>query len=158
MDHLTVFSPIGPLLLTASPDGLCGVELLPQAPCTGQDGGSPLLEQAAAELEEYFAGTRREFTVPLDLRGTPFQRSVWKALRRIPYGKTASYAQIASAVGRPRACRAVGMACHRNPVLLFVPCHRVVASDGSLGGFACGLPAKQFLLHWEQSYASAHAF
>lgn len=158
MNELTVLCPLGSLRLTAVPEGLCGAELLPDTVCAGHCGGSPLLEQAAAELEEYFAGTRREFTVPLALRGTPFQCSVWEALRRIPYGGTSTYARIAAAVDRPRASRAVGMACHRNPVLLFVPCHRVVASDGGLGGFACGLPAKQFLLDRERTVLSAHPF
>ena len=87
--------------------------------------------------------------MPLCLRGTPFQRRVWEALRAIPYGETRTYSEIAAAVGSPRASRAVGMACHRNPVLLFVPCHRVVAAGGRLGGFACGSETKQFLLTLE---------
>ena len=107
--------------------------------------------QVETQLAEYFAGRRRKFTARLDLRGTPFQRKVWEALLRIPYGETRSYADIARQIGRPRAFRAVGMANHWNPVAILVPCHRVVASDGALGGYASGLRMKNFLLDLEQS-------
>jgi methylated-DNA-[protein]-cysteine S-methyltransferase len=115
------------------------------------DGGAALAHRAIAEIAEFLEGRRREFTVPLDLSGTPFQMRVWKALRRIPYGQTRSYADIARAVGRPKAARAVGMANHWNPVAIVVPCHRVVASDGSLGGYAGGLEMKTWLLSLEAS-------
>lgn len=110
-----------------------------------------LARRALAEIAEFLDGRRRKFTVPLDLRGTPFQMQVWKALLRIPYGETRSYGEIARAVGRPKAARAVGMANHTNPVAIVVPCHRVVASDGSLGGYAGGLEMKSRLLRLEAS-------
>ena len=101
------------------------------------------------ELEEYFAGTRREFTFPLDLRGTDFQLACWNALLKIPYGETRSYADIARAVGRPQGFRAVGMANNRNPIAIVVPCHRVIASDGTLCGYGGGLDLKRRLLELE---------
>jgi len=107
------------------------------------------IRAAAAQLDEYFAGRRTAFDLPLDARGTDFQRSVWEALKAIPYGQTRSYGQIARAVGRPRACRAVGMANHRNPIAIVIPCHRVVREGGGLGGYAGGLAAKECLLGLE---------
>jgi len=117
--------------------------------------GARWAHQAARELEEYFAGRRSEFSVPLDLDGTPFQKKVWKALRTIPYGETRSYGQIARQVGNPRGARAVGMANHENPVAIVVPCHRVIASDGGLGGYGGGLKKKSFLLWHEQQGRAA---
>lgn len=108
-----------------------------------------LLRQAARELAEYFAGTRREFTFPVAPAGTPFQQAVWAALRTIPFGQTRTYGQIAAQIGRPTACRAVGMANNRNPVAIVVPCHRVVGSGGGLTGYAGGLGVKAFLLELE---------
>jgi methylated-DNA-[protein]-cysteine S-methyltransferase len=107
--------------------------------------------RAAQELKEYAAGERRRFTVPLDLEGTSFQQKVWQALRTIPYGETRSYGEIARQVGNPRAARAVGMANHENPIAVMVPCHRVIAGDGSLGGYAGGLAKKSRLLELERS-------
>ena len=121
-----------------------------QAPAEDEPGSSPLLEQAAAEVAEYLAGKRREFSVPVKAKGTSFQKNVWAALRQIPFGETRSYGQIAEAVGSPKGARAVGMACNRNPVLLMIPCHRVVGSTGKLVGFACGLPMKERLLNLER--------
>jgi methylated-DNA-[protein]-cysteine S-methyltransferase len=109
-------------------------------------------EQAARELQEYLAGQRRRFRVPLDLKGTPFQRRVWKALCDIPYGQTRSYGEIARRIGQPGAARAVGMGNHTNPVAIVVPCHRVIASDGSLGGYAGGLKRKLHLLSLEEEH------
>jgi O-6-methylguanine DNA methyltransferase len=103
----------------------------------------------ARELEEYFAGHRREFSFPLDLRGTEFQLACWRALREIPYGETRTYADIARAVGKPTGFRAVGMANNRNPVAIVVPCHRVIASDGTLCGYGGGLDVKRKLLELE---------
>ncbi len=102
-----------------------------------------------AQLEEYFSGTRREFTFPLDLRGTDFQLACWRALSAIPYGKTRTYADIARAIGKPHAFRAVGMANNRNPIAIVVPCHRVIASDGTLCGYGGGLDVKRRLLELE---------
>ena len=101
------------------------------------------------QLDEYFAGTRRSFDLPLDLRGPEFYRRCWQALMRIPYGETWSYARLAAEVGAPRSFRAVGQANHHNPVAIIVPCHRVIASDGSLAGFGGGLAVKEFLLKLE---------
>ncbi|MCZ6729638.1 MAG: methylated-DNA--[protein]-cysteine S-methyltransferase [SAR324 cluster bacterium] len=116
-----------------------------------KDKGARLARRAVAELNEYVDGRRKWFTVPLDLQGTPFQLKVWRALLKIPYGKTRSYQQIARAVGNPRASRAVGMANHYNPVAIIVPCHRVIAGDGSLGGYAGGLQRKTQILRMERA-------
>jgi methylated-DNA-[protein]-cysteine S-methyltransferase len=109
-----------------------------------------VLDRAARELDEYLAGTRRSFDLPLAPRGTPFQRAVWEALTAIPYGTTATYAQLATAVGRPAAVRAVGQANGRNPIAVVVPCHRVVGADGSLTGYAGGTDRKAALLDLER--------
>ena len=107
---------------------------------------TPVLRAAARQIKEYMAGKRRDFDLPLAPAGTPFQMDVWQALLRIPYGKTVSYADIAAAVGRPRAVRAVGNAVGRNPVPIVIPCHRVIASGGGIGGFSCGLAIKRKLM------------
>lgn len=112
-------------------------------------GSSPFLERVKRELIEYFRGERREFTIPLSPEGTSFQRSVWTALQKIPYGEIRSYKDIAEAVGHVNASRAVGRANGENPIIIIVPCHRVVQSDGSLGGYTGGLSIKKYLLHLE---------
>lgn len=109
-----------------------------------------LSEYAYGELRAYFDGTRSRFTFPIAPEGTPFQQEVWTALRAIPYGETRTYGQVAAAVGRPRAARAVGMANHCNPLLIVTPCHRVVGANGALTGFAAGLDMKRALLALEQ--------
>lgn len=114
-----------------------------------RDDAAPAIAAAARQLTEYFAGKRREFDLPLDAHGTPFQKRVWNALRRIPYGETRSYGDIARAAGSPKGARAVGMANHNNPIGIVVPCHRVIASDGSLGGYGGGLELKRRLLELE---------
>lgn len=143
-------SPIGTLGLVDDGTGLSRV-FLRQAgrEWAGRSGETELTGWAAAELEEYFSGRRREFSVPLSPHGTPFQLAVWEALRRVPYGQTRTYGEIAAAVGRPGAARAVGMANHDNPLLIFTPCHRVVGKGGALTGFACGLEVKRWLLALE---------
>jgi methylated-DNA-[protein]-cysteine S-methyltransferase len=151
-------SPLGVLSVACSDKGVRSVAL--GKPETDRkstvDGRATVLaKQAIAEMQEYVAGERKRFTVPLDLRGTEFQMKVWKALLRIPYGETRSYQQIAREVGNPRASRAVGMANHYNPVAIVVPCHRVVASDGSLGGYAGGLKLKEKILELERTYAAS---
>lgn len=118
-------------------------------PCSGSC-KTPLLQNAALQLEEYLAGTRREFDLPLAPKGTPFQQAIWKALLDIPYGDTRSYAQIAHAVGNPKACRAVGMANHNNPIAVIIPCHRVIGKNGKLTGYAGGIDKKDALLLLEQ--------
>ena len=109
----------------------------------------PLLSNAARQLEEYFSARRRVFDLLLDLRGTPFQRRVWQQLVKIPYGSTVSYAEVSRRIHSPRAWRAVGSAVGQNPVPIIVPCHRVIGSDGSLGGFGGGLSLKGHLLELE---------
>ena len=159
-------SAIGPLFLAASNRGLVALEFDARLP--GQQSIRPnprhlreeqqgvVFEDAPRrmqgytnELEEYFAGKRREFTFPLDLRGTEFQLACWRALLAIPYGETRTYADVARAVGKPNAFRAVGMANNRNPVAIVVPCHRVIASDGTLCGYGGGLDLKRKLLELE---------
>ena len=110
-----------------------------------------LIQTAASQLQEYLDGKRREFSLPLLLEGTPFQKAVWKALLDIPYGETRSYRDIAETIGNPKAVRAVGMANNRNPISFIVPCHRVIGADGSLVGYGGGLALKQQLLDLEKS-------
>lgn len=114
--------------------------------------GAPLLDQVEAELAEYLNGVRRAFTLPLDLRGTSFQRAVWQALLAVPYGQTISYGVLAARTGYPRAARAVGGAMRANPVAVVVPCHRVLPADGSLGCYGGGRERKRFLLQLEGAY------
>jgi O-6-methylguanine DNA methyltransferase len=111
----------------------------------------PLVDKLSQELAEYFAGRRREFSIPLDLRGTDFQRAVWRAIGAIPYGQTRTYGDIAAATGRPRAVRAAGTATGNNRVPILIPCHRVIAAQGRLGGFSGGLDAKRRLLALERA-------
>ena len=114
-----------------------------------QDDGP--FKAVAIQLAEYFAGQRQVFDVPLKLEGTPFQQTIWQALARIPYGVTMTYAQLASQIGKPQACRAVGNANGRNPVSIIIPCHRVIGTNGRLTGYAGGLDNKQWLLELERS-------
>lgn len=117
------------------------------------DGGrtsSAVLDAAARQIDEYFAGERKRFDLPLRMQGTPFQLAVWRALCDIPYGETRCYEQIALAVGNPRAVRAVGMANHRNRLPIVIPCHRVVGKNGKLVGYAGGLDIKEKLIAWER--------
>lgn len=111
---------------------------------------TPLLKLAAVEILEYLAGKRKEFDVPLAPEGTPFQKSVWNALQTIPYGETATYGEIAAAVGNPKAARAIGRANHDNPIAILIPCHRVVGANGKLTGYAAGLEIKSALLAIEK--------
>jgi methylated-DNA-[protein]-cysteine S-methyltransferase len=112
---------------------------------------TPLIKKTAAQIDEYLSGKRKQFTIPLALQGTEFQVAVWRELQNIPFGETRSYKDIAAAIGRPKAVRAVGMANNRNPIVLIVPCHRVIGHDGSLTGYGGGLPLKRRLLELEQS-------
>ncbi|HEY0505011.1 MAG TPA: methylated-DNA--[protein]-cysteine S-methyltransferase [Lysobacter sp.] len=147
-------SPVGPLLLAASDEGLHLIEFQrPRHPMARvaewRPGENDVIRLVARQLREYFAGQRRDFELPLAPRGTDFQQAVWHTLASIPYGATISYAQLAQRVGRPSAVRAVGAANGRNPLPLVLPCHRVIGSDGSLTGFGGGLPTKEFLLRME---------
>lgn len=143
-------TPVGPVTVTATERAVTAVRFGAAEPAVGQAGDlPPMLRQAVEELREYFAGERREFTLPLAPAGTPFQQQVWAALREIPYGATCSYGRIAGRIGRPKACRAVGMANNRNPIAIVVPCHRVVGASGALVGYAAGLEVKEKLLALE---------
>ncbi len=141
-------APVGELVITYQ-DG--AVIALKRADATAlpEDAPNALTEAVCQQLDEYFAGTRTAFDFPLRLQGTPFQEKVWAALRDIPYGETRSYQQIAQAIGQPKACRAVGMANHRNPIYIVVPCHRVVGANGALTGYGGGLDMKKALLELE---------
>lgn len=154
MIYRHIDSPVGPLLLVGSDAGLHLIEFhMPRHPMPRGDdwreGDHPVLRETQAQLEDYFAGKRRRFDLPLAPRGTEFQRQVWWELANIPFGTTISYAQLAARVGRPAATRAVGAANGRNPVPIVLPCHRVIGADGSLTGFGGGLPTKQYLLQLE---------
>jgi len=122
-----------------------------KTPVGFENGETPLIKKAAAQLGEYFDGKRKDFDLPLALHGTDFQLTVWKELQNIPYGETRSYGQLAAIVGNPKASRAVGMANNRNPIVIIVPCHRVIGHNGSLTGFGGGLELKRQLLELEQN-------
>lgn len=146
---LVIPSPVGPLTL-AEQDGALTHLLFGRVDLAGYtEGGTELLHRAARELEEYFAGNRRAFDLPLNPSGTEFQKRVWAALEEIPYGETRTYREIAAAAGCPKGYRAVGMANHQNPISIIVPCHRVIGSDGKLTGYGGGLEVKEFLLELE---------
>ncbi len=153
-------SPVGPLFLAASEKGLVRLEFESRVQVLNP-GAVKLTESREAlaphlqQLEEYFAGQRREFSIPLDLRGTEFQLKCWRALLEIPYGETRSYGDLARAIGHPQAFRAVGMSNNRNPIAIIVPCHRVIASDGSLCGYGGGLDIKRKLLDLERAQSSS---
>ena len=145
-------TPIGGLVLLASANGLAGLffahRVDPEGLVAG-DNSNEFLNAAEKQLQEYFAGTRTKFEVPLDVLGTEFQRAVWRELSRIPFGTTRSYAGIAERIGKPKSVRAVGAANGSNPVSVIVPCHRVIGADGSLTGFGGGLALKRALLEFE---------
>ena len=153
MDHLTWTtheSPLGPLTLVASPRGLRALSYdddAPRPPAARRP--PPALARAAAQLDEYFAGARTAFDLDLDLHGSPLQVRVWGELRRIPFGRTVTYRELAEAVGRPDIVRGVAGAVARTPVPIVVPCHRVIGSDGSLRGYVGGLERKASLLAHE---------
>jgi methylated-DNA-[protein]-cysteine S-methyltransferase len=151
MRHWTILdSPIGPLTLVDSGAGLSGLYFPGRAPALdGEARVSRVLYVAATQLEEYFAGHRRDFQIDLDLRGNPFKQAVWSELRQIPYGTTVSYKELAARIGRPDRIRAVGGAVGATPVPIVVPCHRVVGSDGSLTGYGGGVERKRALLDLE---------
>jgi O-6-methylguanine DNA methyltransferase len=161
--HFSVYdSPVGRLTIGVSDRGLLLVDLRGGPPASDRrrhwvessDRTAPFI----AELREYFAARRREFTLPLDLRGTEFQLRCWRALAQIPYGETRTYADLARAVGSPKGFRAVGAANHDNPVPIVVPCHRVIGSNGTLCGFGGGLEMKRALLELEGAAISSTLF
>ena len=162
-------SPIGILKITETDgkitglyphryeDGcICGVNTEPKeqeqydAECN-HELHSKLLQEACRQLDEYFQGQRKTFELPINYAGTPFQEKVWRELQNIPYGETRSYEDIAVKIGSPKAVRAVGQANNRNPILLIIPCHRVIHKNGDISGFACGIETKKYLLDMEKS-------
>ena len=149
MRYTRMDSPIGELLLAGDDDGLRHVSMSPFAVDAEWTRDDELFADAREQLEQYFRGERRDFDLPIQLDGNRFELSVWSALRSIPYGETASYGEIARALGHPDAPRAVGAANGRNPVAIIVPCHRVIGADGSLTGYGGGLERKRFLLELE---------
>ncbi len=148
-------SPVGRLTLAATAAGLAAILWENDRPSrvpvrlAVEDATQPILALAVRQLDEYFSGERRDFSVPLDVAGTAFQRSVWVGLQSIPFGETRSYGQLAAQIGRPTAVRAVGAANGRNPISIMTPCHRVIGATGSLTGFAGGLAVKARLLALE---------
>jgi methylated-DNA-[protein]-cysteine S-methyltransferase len=156
--HTTVASPIGRLLLTGEGDWLTGLWMQDagraRVPGAGWREDPVAFGAVREQLEQYFAGERTAFDVPLRMAGTDFQRRVWSALREIPYGQTWSYGDLARHIGAPDAVRAVGAANGRNPISVIVPCHRVIGADGSLTGFGGGLERKRLLLELESPVQS----
>jgi methylated-DNA-[protein]-cysteine S-methyltransferase len=167
---VTMDTPIGPVTIRSDGQAIIAVsfgrdasnsEAPPQGggrlPAAADGADDPILARAVRQLNEYFEGTRSNFDLPLGARGTAWQTAVWKALREIPFGTTASYGDVARRAGSPNAARAVGAANHVNPLGIVVPCHRVVGRDGSLTGYAGGLPIKEWLLrHEERMRGAAH--
>jgi methylated-DNA-[protein]-cysteine S-methyltransferase len=151
-------SPLGPLTLCAGPSGLMGLHFPGRSEPLDEACHDPgTFAEPIRQLDEYFAGTRREFTLALELIGTPFQRAVWDRIRAIPYGTTVSYTRLAHAVGRPDRIRAVAAAVGRTPVPIIVPCHRAVGADGALTGYLGGLQRKRALLDLEHRGATGEA-
>jgi methylated-DNA-[protein]-cysteine S-methyltransferase len=149
MNTITFASPLGVLRLYAAADALVAVHLPDQDAPAARVGANAVLRATAAQLDEYFAGKRRTFELPLAPRGTGFQERVGRALTQIPFGETRSYSAIARAIGRPSASRAVGAANGTNPIAIIVPCHRVIGASGALTGYAGGLATKRWLLEHE---------
>jgi methylated-DNA-[protein]-cysteine S-methyltransferase len=158
----TLPSPVGRLTLVARGETLAGVYFDDDAQAAAARADATRddrrLRLAATQLEEYFAGTRTAFDLTLAPEGTSFQKKVWAALGRIPFGETASYGEIARAIGKPAASRAIGGANHRNPIAIVVPCHRVIGADGSMTGYGGGLGRKRLLLELEARVAGASQF
>lgn len=146
MYTLQVDTPLGKLQLAASDKGIIGLDI---GETNTPSSSSPILEEAARQLEEWFKGERRDFDLPLDLQGTEFQRAVWAKLQAIPWGQYRTYGDIAQELGIKNGARAVGGACGANPTLIIIPCHRILASTGKLGGFSSGLEVKRRLLGLE---------
>jgi methylated-DNA-[protein]-cysteine S-methyltransferase len=157
----TIPSPVGALTLVASDAGLIAILWENDRPGRVKLGAleeapdHPVLAETERQLGAYFAGERTRFDLPLDFRGTDFQKSVWAALLTIPHGETRSYGEIARQIGRPSASRAVGAANGRNPISIVAPCHRVIGTNGALTGFAGGLAAKELLLGIERKVSEA---
>ena len=142
-------SPVGALTL-AENEGRLVCLLFGKRQIDMPYGENDFLRGVMAQLDAYFAGERRSFDIPIEMRGTPFQKKVWTALQSIPYGSTVSYKELAEMIGSPKACRAVGSANNKNPISIIVPCHRVIGADGKLTGYGGGVDNKAYLLKLEQ--------
>jgi methylated-DNA-[protein]-cysteine S-methyltransferase len=153
--HTTIPSPLGDLALTVDDDGAVTAVTIARDGREGIASKDPRFDDLSEQLQQYFAGERTAFDLPLRPRGSAFEHLVWDELERIPYGETASYAEIARRIGHPGSARAVGRANARNPIAIVVPCHRVIGSDGSLTGYAGGLERKRALLALEGEAAAA---
>lgn len=149
LTRCVVESPLGHILLTADEIGMCALDKTTDDLLSPE---TPLLREATQQLEAYFDGRLYRFDLPLHMQGTPFQMACWQALQDIPYGETRTYGQQAQAIGHPNAFRAVGQANHRNPMMIIVPCHRVIGADRSLVGFGGGLDMKAWLLMHERTH------
>lgn len=152
MLYFIVINPIPAVILTLTADdnNLLRIDFGAPKPANAIEKATPILASAAQQLEEYFHGLRRDFTIPLKANGTQFQQQVWQALTHIPYGTTHTYKELAETIGKPKASRAVGSSCNRNPLPIVIPCHRVIGSSGSLTGYAGGLELKAMLLKMEK--------
>lgn len=144
---------LGDITITCTEDAITAIHPLGALPAgvnnIGENVRTAIMDKAFLEIKEYLEGKRKTFDVPLAPKGTAFQQKVWNALRTIPYGETRSYSEIAEMIGNPKACRAVGMANNKNPIIIMIPCHRVIGKNGSLVGYACGLEKKEYLLNLE---------
>ena len=140
---------IGKIYISADENSVLAISLNKPDYCEKE---TPLIKKAFQELDEYFSGKRKTFDLPLSPKGTDFQKKVWSELLKIPYGEVCSYKDIAEKIGKPNASRAVGNANGKNPLAIIVPCHRVIASDGKLGGYSLGLDKKEFLLTMEAKF------
>ena len=149
MDLLFYDSPVGRLALMGEGDELIALSLPNQPVPLIMERETPVLRETKEQLQAYFSGTLREFEVPIRLEGTPFRLKVWQALQQIPYGQVISYGELAHRIGQPAACRAVGGANHHNPISIIIPCHRVIAADGTIGGYGGGIELKRKLLKLE---------
>ena len=151
MHYAVMDSPMGPVTVASTGKGIASIHFGNSVPSGGLTDPSAN-HQTVEQLTEYFEGKRTQFDLPLDVEGTPFQKAVWSELLQIPYGETRTYGEIAKAVGRPGAARAVGMANHENPIAVVIPCHRVIGRDGSLTGYAGGVHLKAQLLSIERRH------
>jgi methylated-DNA-[protein]-cysteine S-methyltransferase len=148
--HCIISSPVANWVIREADEAIVAIEVTQEAPFPPE---TPLLAEAARQLDAYFAGTLTDFDLPLRLEGTAFRLRCWEALRTIPYGETISYGEQARRIGHPQAARAVGGANHHNPISIVVPCHRVIGADGTLTGYGGGLDVKRWLLAHEQAHA-----
>lgn len=146
-----ISTPIGIMIATANEEAIVSLDFTEETQLPVEGKNHPLLMQLKTELDEYFRGVRDTFALPLAPEGTPFQKNVWDVLRTIPYGETISYAAEAKCIGNPKATRAVANANGKNPISILIPCHRVIASNGTLGGYSGGLWRKEFLLKLEKT-------